>query len=73
MANHRQSKAHRKMVESLKAEFGEEVLDALHDDSDGHSEIEEEDNQAPPLTASGGEGQESPKHQGGTNPASELS
>ena len=38
MANHRQSKAHRKMVESLRAEFGDEILDALHEESDGSGE-----------------------------------
>lgn len=42
LANHKQSKAHRKMVESLRAEFGDDILDALHEDETEDGEEEEE-------------------------------
>lgn len=49
MANHRQSKAHRKMVESLRAEFGDEILEALHDEEEEDGSQEEEEGGAPQV------------------------
>lgn len=43
MHNHQKSKAHRKMVESLKSEFGDDVLDGIQESPREDDDEEEED------------------------------
>ena len=64
MHNHQQSRAHRKMVEELQAEFGDDVLNGLEEETEEEEE-EEEGLEDPDLEGGEAEGEVAAAAEGG--------